>query len=155
MYSDVCVFHYFWSSKVILKFHTPIDAEAVWKCTHCDFSVHGEGIRKIYTVIQTEINQIENITEPEMVIELTEKILRKYKSVLHPRHAFNISMKHSLIQLYGRAPGYTFEDLPDLLLERKIEMCKSILEVADKIEPGLNRFRGKLMNDLINNYFMC
>ena len=133
----------FLSLHIMLNFIL-LDPEAIWKCTHCEFNVHGAGIQRIYTVIQSEINELENSTEPEKLIEVTEKIIRKYKSILHPRHAFNISIKHSLIQLYGRAPGYTFDDLPDLILERKIEMCKEILKVADKVEPGLNRFRGKL-----------
>lgn len=126
----------------------PLEPEAIWKCTHCEFNVRGEGIRKIYTLIQSEINYLENDTEPEQLIVATEKLMKKYKSVLHPRHGFNISLKHSLIQLYGRAPGYTFEDLPDLLLERKIDMCRMVLEVADKVEPGLNRFRGLLLYEM-------
>jgi hypothetical protein len=35
------------------------------------------------------------------------------------------------------------DDLPDILLERKIEICKDILSVADVTEPGLSRLRGR------------
>lgn len=34
------------------------------------------------------------------------------------------------------------EDLPDLLLERKIELNTQLLEVLDVIEPGYSRIRG-------------
>lgn len=34
------------------------------------------------------------------------------------------------------------------LIERKIQLCRDLLEVADILEPGLSRFRGCLLYDL-------
>jgi hypothetical protein len=51
-------------------------------------------------------------------------------------------LRCSLSHLYGHAEGYLLDDLPDILFERKIEICKDILSVADVIEPGLSRLRG-------------
>lgn len=76
-------------------------------------------------------------------IKQFEKSLKELKSVLHPRHAYLTSIKHSLLQLYGKAPGYKMPDLPDIVLERKIELCRQVLEVVNVVEPGMNRFRGK------------
>ncbi|XP_061718854.1 uncharacterized protein LOC133526315 isoform X2 [Cydia pomonella] len=39
-------------------------------------------------------------------------------------------------------------DLSDNLLQRKIDLCHELLEIADKIEPGWTRFRGTLLLDL-------
>lgn len=95
-------------------------------------------------MIQSEIDQAENVEEFDIKIQEMERLTKKFKSVLHPRNVYMTSLKHSLIQLYGRAPGYTFDDLPDILLERKIELCRQVLQVVDVVKPGINRFRGKL-----------
>lgn len=44
--------------------------------------------------------------------------------------------------LYGRAEGYSLDMLPDILLERKAEMCRNLLQTYDVIEPGYTRVRG-------------
>lgn len=77
-------------------------------------------------------------------IEQREYIFRKYRSVLHPKHAFMTLMRHSLSQLYGRVEGYMLDDLPDILLERKAELCRDLLQVLNVIEPGYSRMRGKI-----------
>lgn len=40
------------------------------------------------------------------------------------------------------------EDLPDLLLERKVELCTEALQVLDVIEPGYSRIRGITLYEL-------
>lgn len=41
-----------------------------------------------------------------------------------------------------------FIDLSDELLDRKIELCHELLDVANILEPGLSRFRGYLLDEL-------
>lgn len=69
-------------------------------------------------------------------------LYRKYRSVLHPKSSYMTMLRYSLIQLYGNSEGYTIDDLPDILLERKIELVQLLLEVLDVIEPGHSRIRG-------------
>lgn len=121
------------------------DNDAVWNCSHCEFSIRSETVKKIFNMIQGEIEQIEHIEGFDGKIQEAEKLIKKFKSVLHPKHVYLTSLRHSLLQLYGRAPGYTFFDLPDILLERKIELCRQVLEVVDVVKPGMNRFRGMYM----------
>ncbi|XP_075212902.1 SET domain-containing protein SmydA-8-like isoform X2 [Lycorma delicatula] len=120
----------------------PLDPEAKWNCNSCEFHLTADQVKRIYKLIESEIEQLESLPMVDYTIEQGEKILRQYRSVLHPKHAFNTSIRHSLVQLYGRANGYTFEDLPDILLERKIELCEQILSVINVIEPGYSRIRG-------------
>lgn len=75
---------------------------------------------------------------------MRESISKKYRSILHPRHYIHTCVRQALSQLYGRAEGYTLDDLPDLLLERKVELCQELLKVMDIVEPGYTRLRGKL-----------
>lgn len=39
-------------------------------------------------------------------------------------------------------------EITDELIERKIQLCRELLEIADILEPGLSRFRGYLLHDL-------
>ncbi|CAH0392289.1 unnamed protein product [Bemisia tabaci] len=126
----------------------PLDAEAEWTCTHCQFKLRGEQVRRIYRVIQTEIDGMPGEEGTPERIEAIEKLLKQYRSVLHPKHAYLTILRHSLSELYGRAEGYTFEDLPDILLERKVELCQQILSVLDVIEPGYSRMRGMILYEL-------
>jgi hypothetical protein len=41
-----------------------------------------------------------------------------------------------------------FTELSDKLLERKINLCTELLEVADILDPGASRLRGLLLYDL-------
>lgn len=45
--------------------------------------------------------------------------------------------------MYGRVEDYLLDDLPDIVLEHKIDMCRSLLQVLDVIEPGYSRIRGE------------
>lgn len=38
-------------------------------------------------------------------------------------------------------------DLTDDVLERKIVLCRELLEISNALEPGWNRFRGNLLLD--------
>lgn len=64
--------------------------------------------------------------------------------MLNPRHALLLSLKLVLGQLYGRVEGYTLDELPDIILERKIELCKLVLDTLNMIAPGESRMRGKV-----------
>lgn len=63
--------------------------------------------------------------------------------MFHPCHALLVSLKHALAQLYGRVENYLLDDLPDLLLERKVELCRLILKILDVVSPGDSRMRGE------------
>lgn len=77
-------------------------------------------------------------------VESLESFLKQHEKVLHPNHYHMVAAKHSLSQLYGKAPGYLIHQMSDSLLERKKEICLHLLNIFDKIEPGYSRLRGKL-----------
>jgi hypothetical protein len=100
-------------------------------------------VKRVFSVIQSDLDQLDYAETGAEAVENREALCRNYRSVLHTKHAFLTTLRCSLSQLYGHAQGYSLEDLPDILLERKIEICKDILSVADIIEPGLSRLRGQ------------
>lgn len=50
--------------------------------------------------------------------------------------------------MYGRVDEYMLDDLPDIILEHKIEMCHLILQVLNSVEPGYTRMRGLILYEL-------
>ncbi|CAF4829512.1 unnamed protein product [Pieris macdunnoughi] len=128
----------------------PLDSEAQWNCTdkNCGFKTSAAAMRKMLTVIQTEVDQLDSLEPGPLAIEQREAFINKYKSVFHPRHSVLLSVKYTLAELYGRVEGYTIDELPDLMLERKVEMCRLVLNTLDVILPGDTRMRGIMLYEL-------
>lgn len=59
-----------------------------------------------------------------------------------------LNFRYSLCQLYGRVEEFFLEDLPDVVLEHKVEMCRQLLQVLDTVEPGMSRSRGMVLYEL-------
>lgn len=74
-------------------------------------------------------------------LEEGERLLRKYKSLLHPLHFIATGLRQLLIEMYGRVQGYEMVQLPEHQLERKVELCRQVLGVLNVFEPGLSRTR--------------
>nr|XP_026495920.1 SET domain-containing protein SmydA-8 [Vanessa tameamea] len=128
----------------------PLDNEAEWKCTekNCQFKTSGPAMRKMLGVVLAELEQLDALDPGPTAIELREATIKKYKSVFHPRHSILLSIKHALAQLYGRVENYTIDELPDVMLERKVEFCRLILKTLEVISPGDSRMRGMMLYEL-------
>ncbi|XP_014482026.1 PREDICTED: protein msta, isoform B [Dinoponera quadriceps] len=127
-----------------------LDPESTWKCTHCEFSTKGQAVRKVLGIIQAEVDNAETISGADGAdaIHERENVMKKYRSVLHPRHAFLTMLRHSLTQMYGRVDEYLLDDLPNVVLEHKVDLCRSLLQVLDVVEPGYSRVRGMTLYEL-------
>ncbi|OAD54391.1 Protein msta, isoform B, partial [Eufriesea mexicana] len=127
-----------------------LDPDSSWKCTHCEFTTSGKAVRKALQIMQADVDAVEAISGANGAdaIQERETIMKKYRSVLHPRHAFRTMLRHSLTQMYGRVDEYLLDDLPDVVLEHKIDMCRLLLQVLDVIEPGYSRIRGMTLYEL-------
>ncbi|XP_063243954.1 SET domain-containing protein SmydA-8 isoform X3 [Bacillus rossius redtenbacheri] len=126
----------------------PLDPGAAWRCTHCEFSTSGAAAARVMQVVREEAAALDWLPPGEEAVEAREKLWRKYRSVLHPRHSVVTGARLALSQLYGRAEGYHLDELPDILLERKADICRDLLAVADVVEPGLTRLRGMTLYEL-------
>ncbi|XP_022921191.2 SET domain-containing protein SmydA-8-like [Onthophagus taurus] len=133
---------------VILSTAPLLDPESEWKCTHCQHSLKGTTVQKVFKTIQEEIDQAEAMEQDASAIETKESLYRKYRSILHPRHAYFTILRISLAQMYGKVEGYTMDILPNILYERKIELCQNIMENINVLEPGYTRLRGTILYEL-------
>lgn len=127
-----------------------LDIGSTWNCTHCNFTTNGQAVLKILRIIQAEVDAAEAISGADGAdaIYQRETVVKKYRSVLHPRHAFPTMLRHSLTQMYGRIDEYLLDDLPDVVLEHKVDMCRLLLQVLDVVEPGYTRVRGMTLYEL-------
>ncbi|XP_011506599.1 PREDICTED: uncharacterized protein LOC105369055 [Ceratosolen solmsi marchali] len=111
-----------------------LDTESRWKCTHCEFSTNGQAVNKVQKIIQGEMDKVEvyTIADGPEAVNIRENFIKKY----------------SLSQLYGHVNEYYLDDLPDVVLEHKVDICRLLLQVLDVVEPGLTRSRGMVLYEL-------
>ena len=69
--------------------------------------------------------------------------MQRYATVLPESNQLSREVQYGLLQLYKSVP-----DLPTHHLLKKSLVCKSLLDLADKIEPGLTKFRGEILFEL-------
>lgn len=107
----------------------PLDDETDWACSKCKVKVSSSQINMIISQMQ---EQVDNVQMMGGSIPMLENLLCKLSTFLHPNHYHLYSIKHSLVQLYGRQPNYiTLE-----ILDKKINMCKDLLALTKMLDPG-------------------
>lgn len=125
-----------------------IEVNSSWNCRSCGGSTSGEEAQQIVTALQTEVNGVQSLEMGAKRLEEAERLLRKYKSLLHPSHYICTGLRQLLIEMYGRVRGYEMVQLTDQLLERKAELCREVLRVLNIFEPGLSRARAMNLYEL-------
>ena len=70
-------------------------------------------------------------------------------SILPPSHYIIIELSHSLVFAYN---GKQTLSRPEM--DRKIQLCNTILTVLGKVDPGFTEWRGKLLNELSNTLLL-
>uniref|UniRef100_A0A6P7GLW2 SET domain-containing protein SmydA-8-like n=1 Tax=Diabrotica virgifera virgifera TaxID=50390 RepID=A0A6P7GLW2_DIAVI len=114
----------------------PLDDKTEWTCDQCTVKISNEEVSFLVNGIGEEVDnvQLANPTVREL-----EALLNKMLTFLHPNHYHVYAVKHSLIQLYGYQQGYTPTQITDDCLVRKAAMCRELLDITRKIDPGNSR----------------
>ncbi|XP_063386603.1 SET domain-containing protein SmydA-8 isoform X1 [Cydia fagiglandana] len=107
----------------------PLDDETDWACNKCSVKVNGSQVLMLISQMAEEIEAVEMMGG---TIQMLEDLLCRLSMFLHPNHYHLYSIKHSLLQLYGRQEGYTSDEI----LNRKIKMCKDLIDITIKLDPG-------------------
>ncbi|KAL7741377.1 hypothetical protein ACLKA6_013817 [Drosophila palustris] len=126
----------------------PTVVESSWNCRACDYSTSSAEVRQIVGALQAEVNAVQSLEMGAKRLEEAERLLRKYKSLLHPSHYIATGLRQLLIEMYGRVKGYEMVQLSDQLLERKAELCREVLRLLNVFEPGLSRTRAMNLYEL-------
>ncbi|KAL0821965.1 hypothetical protein ABMA28_005353 [Loxostege sticticalis] len=121
----------------------PLDEAAPWKCEKCDHFILSRQMFWGNNALSEELKKFKKDGPNGF-----EDFILKYSQTLHPNNHLVVQAKLALIKIYGNYKGYMLSELSDHLLQRKIDLCHDLLELADKLEPGWTRFRGTLLLDL-------
>lgn len=106
----------------------PLDDETEWACNKCLVKVQNSQVNMLVSQMGEEVDKV--LMNPS--VSTLENLLVRLSTFLHPNHYHLYSIKHSLIQLYGRQPGYMSNEI----LDRKIKMCKDLIVVTKTLDPG-------------------
>ena len=101
----------------------------VWCCQNCRRSVKTEDVDNLVSALQQMLQEIipnlENVESFETFLTTTENLL-------HENHFLRVIARRFLSQLYVAASHAT----------QKRDFCKRVLELFDKLDPGLSQTRG-------------
>lgn len=111
----------------------PLDELSDWACDRCDVRISSDQQSFIVSQMSEEVDAV-TISRKGNVKEL-ENLIDKFMQLLHKNHYHLFTIKHNLIQLYGHQPGYFPNQMSDALLQKKIDMCRELLEIVDIIDP--------------------
>ncbi|XP_022118009.2 SET domain-containing protein SmydA-8 [Pieris rapae] len=121
----------------------PLNETAPWKCGNCGHCVESRQMFWGNNALKQDLNKM-NKKRPEDY----ETFIKTYSHTLHQKNHLVVQAKLALMQIYGSYEGYGLSELSDELLERKVEICHELLEIADKLEPGWSKFRGSILLEL-------
>ncbi|CAL4065040.1 unnamed protein product [Meganyctiphanes norvegica] len=112
----------------------PLDEEAPWSCTNCSYEVSDEEVIRINLILGMEVE--EALCKPS--IPSLEKLKKEWQKRVHKNHYHLHAVKHSLLQLYGRAKEKTEEKNEEDYkeLEKKEKICKEFLMVCSSLDPS-------------------
>ncbi|KAL3272854.1 hypothetical protein HHI36_014315 [Cryptolaemus montrouzieri] len=126
----------------------PTEQNPSWTCDKCKISLPNEDVMEFVNHLGSEVDKI--LSKQPDLKEL-EDMLGKLLVFLHSNHYHVYTIKHSLVQLYGRN-GQVTEDI----LMKKVEMCDELLGITKKLDPGnarLSMYLAVLLNELYMGKF--
>ncbi|KAJ6640179.1 SET domain-containing protein SmydA-8, isoform A [Pseudolycoriella hygida] len=126
----------------------PLDESASWKCMVCMNIISSSATSQTLSAIQNEANGVEITLFTPEGIGKCEYLLKKLKHKLHPNHFIQIDLRQNLIKMLGRTPGYQLNELSDIQLKYKIDLCYQILSLLHVLHPGQTRVRAMLLYEL-------
>ncbi|XP_037025684.1 SET domain-containing protein SmydA-8-like [Bradysia coprophila] len=126
----------------------PLDKNAPWKCMQCPNMILSFSACQTLSVLQSEANDVEQALFTPEGIAKCEHLLKKFKHILHRNHFIQIDLRQNLIKMLGRTPGYQLNELSDIQLKYKIDLCHHVLSLLSELHPGETRIRAMLLYEL-------
>uniref|UniRef100_A0A182T2P7 Uncharacterized protein n=1 Tax=Anopheles maculatus TaxID=74869 RepID=A0A182T2P7_9DIPT len=122
----------------------PTNYRTVWRCQNrrCSYQERPEQYVARCERLQQELLALDR-TDPSGY----ESFLTRHEPSLHPWNAYILQAKYALTQLLSsaRATNCPTKEVPT---RRTVELCRDLLAVADRLEPGYGTFRTKLLLEL-------
>ncbi|CAL8135441.1 unnamed protein product [Orchesella dallaii] len=116
------------------------DLANVWICEKCKIKVPLQYIDSLLENWQEAVDRVVDIPS-------SEKFIENCKTVFHPNHAIPFGVKFNLCQAYGRE-STELQNLSPADLDRKLALCREVLDVLDALTPGYTITRGMVLYEL-------
>ena len=110
----------------------------VWSCERQD--CRQEFLPSHITKVTSKLKLLLEKT-PSKEPDKLENFLKIASKFLHPNHCLVVEVKKTLLALYGST-------LNPQLITRKLQLADEILDVLDKLDPGLSAVRGQILYDV-------
>jgi len=118
-----------------------VDAET-WSCSGCKKTEPADNyVNAVIRSIGEELVRLERGSP-----EACQNFIKKHSQNLHPNHYYLMDVKLALCQMIGQATQSS--ELSEKDLVQKQKLCMDILNIANRISPGISRLRGVIMYEL-------
>ncbi|XP_037072819.1 uncharacterized protein LOC119093909 [Pollicipes pollicipes] len=117
----------------------PLDSDSYFTCDTCGAHVSAVPVRATLEELQAEVDRVEE--DPS--IAACETLVWACSKILHPNHYLILDLTYPLMHLYNSSEPLSREQL-----DRKEQLCKQFLRIADVLTPGISRLRGIVLFEL-------
>lgn len=121
-------------------------SRADWTCIVCNKTQPHSFVDAVVQSIGEELVMLEKGS-----IEACQAFIRKHSQNLHPNHYYLQDIKLALCQMIGQSAtgqGHEIFNLSEKELVYKQKIGLELLEVANRISPGISRLRGVILYEL-------
>ena len=112
-----------------------------YRCEKCKLAVTGSSVKELNETLVTELKSIDR-SDPDVL----DGFLKKHAATLPDSHQMSREIQYGQLMLFKSVDDADLMDTNTLL--KKSCFCKQLLDLADKIEPGLTKWRGELMFEM-------
>lgn len=130
---------------LMLPSPSPISPQ-IWVCNSCSAKLDQQYVEEF---LKQTGEKLVNLKEGSLAA--SEAFLKSTSSKLSENHYYRSDVKLAMAQMYGRAGVQNKSDLHELskdLLDRKEQLCREVLALADVFSPGESRLRGLMKYEL-------
>uniref|UniRef100_A0A182J956 SET domain-containing protein n=1 Tax=Anopheles atroparvus TaxID=41427 RepID=A0A182J956_ANOAO len=110
----------------------PLSDVSDWKCDRCPVHISYDQVNFLMSKIGEEVD---DVMGRKSSVKEFEDVIHKLENFLHPNHFHLLTLKHSLVQMYGHFEGYQLSELKDDVLQRKLAMCREMMLIIDILDP--------------------
>ncbi|XP_017777961.1 PREDICTED: protein msta [Nicrophorus vespilloides] len=114
-----------------------------WFCTTCNYEVGAGEVGGILQDCGTNLSGIRKGNSNACKVFISNSL-----KFLHPNHYYLTDVKFALSQLLGQEFHGGLPKISDEDLQLKIDICRQLTELANKIAPAENRIKGLLLFEL-------
>ena len=108
-----------------------------FRCQKCGQTLEAKQIRDGHERLTTELKSIDKSD-----ISHLDNFLKKYATIIPDSHQLSREIQYNMM-LMMKSKNHSL--LPTELLLKKTILCKDLLDLADKIEPGMTKWRGQII----------